>query len=138
MQIKRTVTLKIIVTEKFKEDSIKELEEAVQQVDQAKNQIDLRSRIYLAELQRVDISQAAEFRRRVEAEKHRQDEIKEHLNEELEQLRGIELGEEYTRGTLESFVDVAVGDDLDGKLGQAEVVVKDGVVVELRDPKPAE
>ncbi|HEX3000289.1 MAG TPA: YlqD family protein [Armatimonadota bacterium] len=138
MQIKRTVTLKIIVTEKFKEDSIKELEEAVQQVDQAKNQIDLRSRIYLAELQRVDISQAAEFRRRVEAEKHRQDEIKEHLNEELEQLRGIELGEEYTRGTLESFVDVAVGDDLDGKLGQSEVVVKDGVVVELRDPKPAE
>lgn len=138
MQIKRTVTLKIIVTEKFKEDSIKELEEAVQQVDQAKNQIDLRSRIYLAELQRVDISQAAEFRRRVEAEKHRQDEIKEHLNEELEQLRGIELGEDYTRGTLESFVDVAVGDDLDGKLGQAEVVVKDGVVVELRDPKPAE
>ncbi|NLC59447.1 MAG: hypothetical protein GX774_21625 [Armatimonadetes bacterium] len=136
MQLKRTVTLKNIVTEKFKEETIQALQEAIQQVEQARNTIDFRSRIYLSELQRTDLNQAAEFRRRIEAEKHRHDELKEQLNAQLEEIRNAAIGDEVTQGTLEGFVEVQVGDHLPTRMSGAEIVVKDDVVVELRETPP--
>ena len=136
MQLKRSVVVKVVVTEKFKEETIKELGEAIEQIERNKSQIDFRSRIYLTELQRVDLTQAADFRRRMEAEKQRQDELKEQLESQLEEIRGIELGGEYLRGVLEGFVDLQVGDNLQARLGQAEVLIKDDLVVELREPQP--
>lgn len=136
MQVRRQITVKVVVTEEFRENAIREMEEAIEQVEQTKNQIDFRSRIYLTELQRVDLNQAAEFRRRMEAEKHRQDEVKEQLTQELEELRSIPIGGEYVRGAIEGFVDLQVGDDFQGRLNRAEIVIKDGVIVELRDPAP--
>jgi len=137
MQLRRTVTLKVVVTEKFKEETLKALDEALEQLDQARSQIDFRSRIYLTELQRQDLSQAAEFRRRIEAEKRRQDEMKEQLLKKREEITALELGSEYTQGTLEGFVDIQVGDNLQAKLTDAEIVVKDDQVVELREPQPS-
>ncbi|HOJ23592.1 MAG TPA: YlqD family protein [Armatimonadota bacterium] len=137
MQLRRTVTLKVVVTEKFKEETLKALDEALEQLDQARSQIDFRSRIYLTELQRQDLSQAAEFRRRIEAEKRRQDEMKEQLLKQREEITALELGSEYTQGTLEGFVDIQVGDNLQAKLTDAEIVVKDDQVVELREPQPS-
>ncbi|HPT99053.1 MAG TPA: YlqD family protein [Armatimonadota bacterium] len=137
MQLRRTVTLKVVVTEKFKEETLKALDEALEQLYQARSQIDFRSRIYLTELQRQDLSQAAEFRRRIEAEKRRQDEMKEQLLKQREEITALELGSEYTQGTLEGFVDIQVGDNLQAKLTDAEIVVKDDQVVELREPQPS-
>jgi len=137
MQLRRTVTLKVIVTEKFKEETLKALDEALEQIDQARSQIDFRSRIYLTELQRQDLNQAAEFRRRIEAEKRRQDEMKEQLTNQREEITALELGSEYTQGTLEGFVDIQVGDNLQAKLAEAEIIVKDDQVVELREPQPS-
>lgn len=136
MLLNRTVTLKVVVTEDFKREMIKALEEALEQVDQARTQLDFRSRIYLAELQRTDLAQASEFRRRIEAEKQRHDSAKEQLNEQLEMIRNAQDGEELVRGEIEGFVDVQVGDRLSAKLNNAEIVVKDGVVVEIREPQP--
>ena len=138
MQFRRTVTVKVIVTEKFKEESVKAFQEAIEQIDQARSQIDFRSRIYLTELQRTDLNQAAEFRRRIEAEKHRQDELKEQVQHQLEEMEATNIDDEYVQGQLEGFVDVQVGDNLQARLGDAEIVIKDDVVVEIRDPKPAE
>jgi len=46
----------------------------------------------------------------------------------------LELGSEYPRGTLEGTVELAEGEDLLEKLGGCQIVVKDGVVVEIRKP----
>ncbi|MDH7568408.1 MAG: YlqD family protein [Armatimonadota bacterium] len=134
MQLRRTVVLKIVVTEKYREEAIRDLEEAIQQVEQGRSQLDFRSRIALADLQRADLSQAAEFRRRIEAEKQRLDELKQQLQGQLEEIKSVELGGEVTRGTLEGFVDVKPGDNLQAVLGEAELVVKDDVIVEIREP----
>lgn len=137
MQLRRQVTLKVIVTDKFKEETIKELEETIEQVEQGRNQIEFRSRILLSDLQRQDLNQAAEFRRRVEAEKQRMEDAKTHLSEQLEEIRAAEVGTELERGNLEGFVDIQVGDNLQARLSQAEIVLKDDVVVEIREGQPA-
>ncbi|MBI3947964.1 MAG: YlqD family protein [Armatimonadetes bacterium] len=136
MQLRRTVTLKVVVTEKYQEEQIKALEDAIGQVEAARSQIDFRSRIYLADLQRQDLSQAAEFRRRIEAEKQRHQELREHLEGQLEEMRALNVGDEHTRGTLEGYVDLQVGDNFQEKMGGAELILKDDVVVEFRERQP--
>lgn len=136
MQVRRTVTLKVIVTEKYKEEQIKALEEAIAEVEQAQSQIEFRSRIYLADLQRQDISRAAAFRRQVESEKERQQEMRERLQEALQEIRSLSIGDEHTLGTVEGFVDLQVGDNFRQKMSGAEIVLKDDVVVELREGAP--
>ena len=56
------------------------------------------------------------------------------LQEQLTAYQGLELGEEIARGTLEGDIEVGVGDNLVEKLGQAEILVQDDVVKEIRDP----
>ncbi len=136
MLLKRAVTLKVIVTEKYKEETTRALEEAIEETDRVKSQIDFRSRIVLADLQRVDLNQAGEFRRRVEAEKHRQDEMKEQLKQQLEVVTNAEIGDEHVQGQIEGLVEVAVGDNLVAKLGNTEIVTRDDEVVELRESQP--
>jgi hypothetical protein len=43
------------------------------------------------------------------------------------------LGTEFPRGTIEGVVDINQGDDLFKKLGGSQIVVKDGIVVEVRE-----
>ena len=66
-------------------------------------------------------------------EKERLTDIRSEMDARLREVEKLEIGNEYRRGAIESFVEVNVGDNLYQKLGGAEVVVKDGVVVEFRE-----
>ncbi len=48
-------------------------------------------------------------------------------------MEGLQLNSEYPQGTVESFTEVRVGDNLFQKLGRTEIVVKDGIVIEVRE-----
>lgn len=132
MQIKRPVTVLAIVTEQFKQQLIQELEEGIQQVDAGIEALDSQARRYLLQLQSADMAQAGAFRRQVDAEKAKQEGTKAELQARLEESRKLELNSEFPRGTLESFVDVSVGDNLLNRLGRTEIIIKDDVIVELR------
>ena len=132
MQIKRPVTVVAIVTEQFKSQLIQELEESIQQVDAGIEALDSQARRYLLQLQTADMAQAGAFRRQVDAEKAKQEGVKAELQGRLEESKKLEINSEFPRGTLESFVDVKVGDNLIDRLGRSEIVVKDDVIVEVR------
>lgn len=132
MQIKRPVTVLAIVTEQFKQQLIQELEEGIRQVDAGIEALDSQARRYLLQLQTADMAQAGAFRRQVDAEKAKQEGTKAELQARLEESQKLELNSEFPRGTLESYVDLKVGDNLLDRLGRAEIVVKDDVIVEVR------
>ena len=52
---------------------------------------------------------------------------------QLDEADKLEIGSEYPRGTLEGLVEIKEGDSLFEKLGSSEIVIKDGVVVEVRE-----
>lgn len=132
MQIKRPVTVIAIVTEQFKQQLIREIEESIAQVDAGVQALDSQARRYLLQLQTADLSQASAFRRQVEAEKAKQESMKVELQARLKEAEGLELNSEFPRGTLESYVDLQTGDNLIEKIGRAEIIVQDDVVVEIR------
>ena len=77
------------------------------------------------QLQGADLAQSASFRRQVDAEKAKQEQVRHELTAQLEQAQSLEIGGEFPRGTLESFVDLQTGDNLMDRLSRAEIIVRE-------------
>jgi predicted RNase H-like nuclease (RuvC/YqgF family) len=133
LTVKRSINLIVIVTEQFREEVRAELQEAIDTTQRRMEQMDFQGRRLLAELQRTDITQAMSARRQLEAEKRRYETLKQELRDQLAEIEKLELGSEYPRGTLEGQVEVEVGDNLFTKMAGASIIIKDGVVIELRE-----
>ncbi len=131
--IKRDVILRAIVTEKLKEQLDDEFTQAIEQIDRRITQLDIGTRQYVTELQRTDIQQAMALRQQIEAEKRRYRQVKDELIQRQRQVQKLELGTEVIRGTLEGEVEVRVGDNLQTALRGVEIVVRDDVIVEIRE-----
>ena len=132
MQVKRPVTVIAIVTEPFKQQLLTEIEESIKQVDTNIQALDSQARRYLFQLQSADPAQTNAFRRQVDAEKAKQEGVRTELQGRLQEAQQIEIGSEFPRGTLESYVEINVGDNLVERLGRAEIIVKDDLVTEFR------
>lgn len=132
VRIRRQVILRSIVTDQLKANLNRELDDAIAEIDDRLSQLDAQTRLYITELQRVDLQQAMTVRKRVEAEKKRQEEIRDALRERKQQVDVLDNGAEVIRGTLESDVEVNEGDDLSVLLGGTELVTKDDIVIEIR------
>jgi hypothetical protein len=110
-----------------------ELKAAAEGAKQRIDQIEFQSRQVLSDLQRTDITQAMAARRQIEAEKRRHEALRQDIVRQLQEAEKLEIGAEFERGTVEGSVEVGEGDDLLKKLGGTEIVIKDGVIIEVRE-----
>lgn len=131
--VKRSIGVRVIVSDEFKAELKNELQEAATETQRRIDQMEMHSRRLLAELQRTDLSQAMQARRQIEAERQRHDALKQDIQRQLQEVDKLEIGSEYPRGTVEGVVELNQGDDLVQKLSGSQIVVKDGVIVELRE-----
>lgn len=129
--VSRPVVIKAIVTESFKRLYIQDLEEAIKRVDTLEQQ--LASQIRRRELERTVTPQARAVRQQLELEHARQEATRAELEMRLREAQQLELNTEFTQGSVESLVEVKVGDNLFTKVGRAEIVVKDGIIMEIRE-----
>jgi tRNA nucleotidyltransferase/poly(A) polymerase len=137
MIIKRQILLKAVVTERLKEDLIQSVEDAIKRVEESQDELERQSRRLMLELQRTDLNRAMAFRQQLDLEKRKQEDVKAELQEQLKEYQGLTLGEEIARGTLEGDIEVKQGDNLMEKLAQAEILLEDDLIKEIRDPAPA-
>jgi hypothetical protein len=133
LMVTRAVTVRAIVTEQLKKELIEELQGMADETQRRIDQMDFEARRYLAELQRTNLTQAMAVRKQIEAEKSKQEGAKKDILERISDVEKLELGSEFPRMTLEGAVEIAQGDNLYDKLARAEILIKDGVVVEIRN-----
>jgi len=131
LTVSRPVVIKAIVTESFKRLYVQDLEEAIKRVEAIEQQLD--SQIRRAELERTLTPQTRAVRQQLELERARQEAARAELEMRLREARQLELNSEFAQGTVESLVQVNVGDNLFNRLGRAEIVVKDGIILEFRE-----
>jgi len=131
MTVVRPVVIKAIVTESFKKQYLSELDETVKRLDSVITQID--TQIRRADLERQVTPQVRAFRQQLEVERSRQEAARMELQARMKEAEGLELHTEFSQGTLESLVEVNVGDNFFTRLARAEVIIKDGIVVEIRE-----
>lgn len=131
LTVSRPVVIKAIVTEGFKRLYLQDLEEAMKRVDTIVQQLDMQIR--RTELERQVSPQSRAIRQQLELERARQEGTKAELSMRLREAQELALNSEFAQGTVESLVEVNVGDNLFTKLGRTEIVVKDGIIMEIRE-----
>jgi len=132
--VQRPIVIKTIVTEGFKRLYTADLEDAIKRVDAIVQQIDVQVRRF--ELERQISPQSRAIRQQLDLERARQEATRAELGARLREAQELELNSEFTQGTIEGTVDLSVGDNLFDKISRTEIIVKDGIVLEIREAAP--
>ena len=139
--IKRNITVRAVVTPRWKEDAERELSAALSNLDQQLAQLEQEGQQVIDEIRRQSANpldprvqeQVGSVQQQVAAKRSEFDEQKRQVLEQQRQVRDLEFEQVVEQGQIESFVDVAVGDNLVLKL-QAAVLVRDGVIEAIESP----
>jgi len=134
IELKRVVMVKAIVTEAFKDNLVKELERAIKNLDTQAQQMDLQAKSYMEDLKKKGMmSQMTAFKHQLDEEKGRQAAARADLLAKVEEAKKLVLNTEFIQGPLEGPITVKAGDNLYKKIGAAEILVKDGIVQDIRN-----
>lgn len=141
LTIKRNITVRAVVTPRWKEDAERELANAISTVDQQLSQLEQEGQQVIEQIRRQSANpldprvqeQVSSVQQQVAAKRAELEEQKGQMLEQQRQVRELEFEQVVEQGQIESFVDVAVGDNLVEKL-QAAVLVRDGVIEAIQGP----
>jgi len=139
--IKRNITVRAVVTPRWKEDAERELSGALANLDQQLAQLEQEGQQVIDEIRRQSANpldprvqeQVGSVQQQVAAKRSEMDEQKRQVLEQQRQVRDLDFEQVVEQGQIESFVDVAVGDNLVLKL-QSAVLVRDGVIEAIETP----
>ncbi|RUT04577.1 hypothetical protein DSM106972_041460 [Dulcicalothrix desertica PCC 7102] len=137
--LKRAVNVKAIVTTLWKEEVQQQLQGQIIQIDQQLQQLDVQGQRAIAEIQKQGLQppgpqtlqQIDNIQAQVNEKKSELLEQKNQSLQNLQQVQLLELDQEVNQFQMEGFFRVEPGDNLISKL-QVEVVIRDGVVEEIR------
>lgn len=137
--LKRPVTVKVVVTSRWKEEAQQQLQLQISQLDEQSQQLDLQGQRAITELQRTSISppgpqvaqQIDNIQIQVNQQKSQILERKNQFLQQIQQIQFLEPGEEVVQAQMESFFRVEKGDNLIEKLN-VEILLHDGIVEEIR------
>ena len=117
--LKRTVTIRVVVTDQFKSYMEMELNNGLQFSNSRLAQI-------AAQLQSPSLPPVV--REKLILEQSQLNESMHELTQRKHGISDLKNGDLFVQGSVEGFVTVSVGDNLYEKLGGMDVVVKDGIV----------
>lgn len=135
LTIKRTITVRAVVTPRWKEDAERELSNAIANVDTQLSQLEQEGQQLVDEIRRQSANpldprvqeQVGSVQQQVASKRAELEEQKRQMLEQQRQVRELEMEQIVEQGQIESVCDVQVGDNLVEKL-QAAVLVRDGVI----------
>jgi MFS superfamily sulfate permease-like transporter len=139
LTLKRPVTVKAIVTPRWKEEAQQQLQAQINQIDAQLRDLDMQASRAIAEIQKQSIQppgpetkqQIENIQMQVNEQKSEMLEQKNQIMQQLQQVLVIELNQEVTHGQIESIFEIVTGDNLVEKM-QVEILLRDGIVEEIR------
>jgi len=140
IQLTRQIAVKTIVTENFKNQVSEEITRNLQQIETEMQQMEFRIKRAIADLEKrigasasaEDRSQVVNLRGQMETEKIRLNQLKDEMQAQNKALMELPIGSVVTQFTLESPIEVKAGENLFQKLEGGEILVKDGIIQEIR------
>jgi uncharacterized coiled-coil DUF342 family protein len=129
-----------IVTENFKTQVGAEIQRNLQQIDAELQQLEFNAKRAVSDLEKRNPPPAPEelsahieaIRGQVEGEKLRLAQLKEEMQGQNQALAELPLGSVVTQFTVENPVDVRLGENIFNRLEGGEILVKDGIIQEIR------
>ena len=135
ISIKRSIAIKAVVTPTWKEDAEKELSKAISNIDQQLSQLEQEGQQIVNNIRSQSVNpldprvqaQVSQVQQQVAVKRNEIEEQKRNLLQQQSQVRELKMEEIVDQGQVDSFCDVAVGDNLIEKM-QVSITVKDGVI----------
>lgn len=134
ISLRRQVTIVAIVTDQFREQATAELQQGLQQMDMESQQLEFQGKRALADFEKRGASGAElqNVKEQIEEQRNRIKAQKADLMGKLDVIGKLDIGSEFIQGTVDNFVDIKVGDAIYAKLSNPQVIIKDGIVQEIR------
>lgn len=137
--LKRPVTVKAIVTPRWKEEAQQQLQTQINQTDQQLQQLEIQGQRAITEIQKQSLQppgpqvmqQIENIQTQVNQRKSELLEQKNQVLQQLQQVQLLEMNQEVSQGQIESIFSIKPGDNLIEKM-QVEILLRDGVVEEIR------
>ena len=135
LTIKRSISVRAVVTPRWKEDAERELSNAISNFDSQLAQLEQEGQQLVDEIRRQSANpldprvqdQVIGVQQQVATKRAELEEQKRQVLEQQRQVRELAMEEVVEQGQLESYCEVGVGDNLVQKL-QVSLVVRDGVI----------
>ena len=135
ISIKRSITIRAVVTPSWKEEAEKEISSAISTSDKQLAQLEQEGQQVVDGLRTQTANpldprvqeQVSQVQQQVAAKRAELEEQKRNLLKQQSQVRELEMEQIVEQGQIESFCDLKVGDNLVKKM-QVSLVVRDGVV----------
>lgn len=140
IQLIRQIAVRAIVTENFKDQVNAEIERNLQQIDAELQQLEFKGKRAIADIEKESQGVESEevryqidsIRQQVEQEKMRLFQLKEEMQGQSQALKELPVGSVVTQFTVENPVEVRIGENIFQRLEGGEILVKDGVIQEIR------
>ncbi len=140
IQLIRQIAVRAIVTENFKNQVSNEIQRNLQQIDAELQQLEFKGKRAIAEIEKRSGGtvttearvQIETIRSQVESEKMRLLQLKEEMQGQNQALNELPIGSVVTQFTVENPVEVRVGENIFQRLEGGEILVKDGIIQEIR------
>lgn len=132
MEIRQPVSVKMILTEATKQQIVQEHRNQIGQVLNELEQIEAQAPEALQQAMEQGGEFAQQIHQQIENEKNTREQRRDELMEQMQQIQQMELGTELQNMTVETVVTVKPGDDWANILQGAEIIVRDGIVQEIR------
>ncbi len=135
LSIKRSITVRAVVTPSWKEEAEREISNAIATTDKQLAQLEQEGQQFVDDVRRQSANpldprvqeQVAQVQQQVGAKRAELEEQKRNLLEQQAQVRDLEMEQIVEQGQIESFCELKVGDNLVSKM-QVAILVRDGVV----------
>ncbi len=139
LMLKRPITVKAIVTSRWKEEVQQQLQSQISQLDTQLQQLEMQGKRTVEEIQKQTknpsspqtAKQIENIQTQVNQKKSELLNKKNQFLQQLQQVQLLELDQEVVQAQMESFFRVEKGDNLVKKLN-VEIVLRDGVIEDIR------
>jgi exonuclease VII large subunit len=139
LMLKRPITVKAIVTDRWKQEVQQQLQIQVNELDKQIQQLEAQGNNAIGEIQKQSqnsnspqvVKQIESIQSQLNQKKGELLNKKNQLLQQSQQVQTLELDREVVQAQMESFFRIEKGDNLVQKLN-VEVVIRDGIVEDIR------
>ena len=137
--LKRPVTIKAVVTPRWKEEAQQQLQAQINELDGQLQQLETQGQRAITEIQKQSIQppgpqvaqQIENIQMQVNQTKSELLDQKNQILQQLQQIQFLEMNQEVNQGQIDGLFSLKKGDNLINKL-QVEILLRDGIVEEIR------
>jgi hypothetical protein len=133
MQVKRNVVVKGIVTPWLRDDLRAKADALIRQTEIEMQTLERQLRQLSVMVPGTNDQQRDLVRQQLQLELNDRESLIRQVKSDLANVDKLQDGEEVVYAVLEGYVDLQPGDKFDDKINKAEIVIKDGEIVELRN-----